>query len=284
MADHLTLLQRTNLDGFPKAGELIEITGAHELEASDRAILNLLFQHAHDSGRLSDDRAEWEIPIAMLRASRHKGNERVRDSLDRLMRVVVTVPLPDRKTGEARILKTHLLNFVDLSANEASESATVRFGVPEKLRPVLAGSNRWGRIKAEIVCSMTSRYAIALYELVQLRANLDRCIEAFPLARFRDLLGVPPGAYERGNDFAKRVIEPAILEVNGLSEMAVDVTLHRRSKFAPIESVTVAWWKKEGDEFRAVMQERNRSKIGRMARLRGEAETAVANAEIADRG
>jgi hypothetical protein len=38
---HLTVLQLTNLDGFPKAGELIEITGAHELEASDRVILNL---------------------------------------------------------------------------------------------------------------------------------------------------------------------------------------------------------------------------------------------------
>jgi hypothetical protein len=43
----------------------------------------------------------------LRRASRHKGSERIRDSLDRLMRVVVTVPLPDRKTGEPRILKTH---------------------------------------------------------------------------------------------------------------------------------------------------------------------------------
>src|SRR5664279_3046880 len=100
-----TLEQRTNGTGFPKAGELIEITGAHELEASDRAILNLLYQHAHDSGRLMDDTAEWEIPISALRASRHKGSERIRDSLDRLMRVVVTVPLPDRKTDEPRILK-----------------------------------------------------------------------------------------------------------------------------------------------------------------------------------
>jgi hypothetical protein len=33
----LTVKQFTNLDGFPKAAELIEITGAHALEASDRA-------------------------------------------------------------------------------------------------------------------------------------------------------------------------------------------------------------------------------------------------------
>jgi hypothetical protein len=273
---HLTLLQQTNLDGFPKPGELIEITGAHELEASDRAILNLLYQHAHDSGRLMDDGAEWEISIAALRASRHKGNERIRDSLDRLMRVVVTVPLPDRKTGEPRILKTHLFDFFDLSADEASERATVRFGLPKKLQPILTGSNRWGRIKAEVVCAMTSKYAIALYELVQLRANMDRCLEKFPLARFRELLGVPPGAYERGANFAMRVTDPAVLEVNGLSDMGVGVSLERRSKFAPIEAVTVTWWKKQGDEFRAALRERDRSKAGRMARLRGIVETAVA--------
>jgi hypothetical protein len=49
----------------------------------------------------------------------------------------------------------------------------------KKLRPLLVASQRWGRIKAEVVCSMTSKYAMALYELVQLRAGLDRCIERF---------------------------------------------------------------------------------------------------------
>jgi hypothetical protein len=269
------MLQRTNQDGFPKPGELVEITGAHELEASDRAIVNLLYQHAHDSGRLTGDRAKWEIPMAALRASRHKGNERVYDSLDRLMRVVVTVPLPDRKTGEPRILKTHLFDFFDLSADETSERATVRFGLPEQLQPILAGSNRWGRIKAEVVCAMTSKYAIALYELVQLRAATDRCLEKFPIARFRDLLGVPPGTYERGNDFAKYVIETARLEVNGLSDVGVDLALERRSRFAPIEAVTVTWWRKQDDESCAVERERDRSKLGRMARLRGEVETAT---------
>jgi len=275
MEPALTRLQRTNLDGFPKAGELIEITGAHELEAADRAILNLLYQHAHDSGRLGDKDAEWEIPIAELRTSSHRGNARVRDSVDRLLRVVVTVPLPDRKTGEPRILKTHLFDFFNLSADETSERATVRFGLPKQLQPVLAGSNRWGRIKAEVVCAMTSKYAMAVYELVCLRANMERCIETFPLARFRDLLGVPPGAYANGPDFRRKVIEPAVLEVNGLSDIGVQIEMVRRHARAPITAVTLAWWKKQGDEIRAAVRERDASKIGRMARLRGTVETAA---------
>jgi hypothetical protein len=122
---------------------------------------------------------------------------------------------------------------------------------------------------------MTSKYAIALYELVQLRAKMDRCVETLSITHFRELLGVSPGAYDRGNNFARFVIQPAMLEVNGLSDMSVELALERRSKFAPIEAVTVTWWRKEGDEFRAVMRERDRSKVGRMARLRGVSEATL---------
>jgi hypothetical protein len=36
--------------------------------------------------------------------------------------------------------------------------------------------------------------------------------------------------------------------------------------------VAISWWRKSGDEFRAAVQERQRSKVGRMARLRGQVE------------
>ncbi len=44
-----------------KSRELIETIGTHVLEASDRAILDLLYQHAHDSGKLIEENAEREI-------------------------------------------------------------------------------------------------------------------------------------------------------------------------------------------------------------------------------
>ena len=262
-----TTEQKTNAVGFPKPGELIEVTGAHDLEASDRAMLNVLYQFAHDAGNLIEQDAEWEMPLGRLRSVKHKGNERVRDSLQRLMKTSVTIPFNDPKTGEAKVLITPLFEFFELSADESVTRATLRFGLPRKLRPVIACSARWGRIKAEVVCSMSSRYAMALYELVQLRANMERCVEVFHIARFRELLGVPPGAYQRGNDFARKVLQPATLEVCKLSDMGVTVEVRRRSPRAPIESVVVAWWNHEGDAYREAMRERERPKAGRKARL-----------------
>lgn len=234
--------QRTNNAGWPKAGELIQMAGTHPLEASDRAILNILYQHAHNSGRMTDPTAEWEIPLCEIRPSSHQGNERLYESLQRLRRVEVTLsyyaPGKGNQEPEERLLLTGLFDFFDVSARELEKRATLRFGLPKKLAPLLARSDRWGRIKAEVVCAMTSKYAIALYETIQLRAHLDRCVETFPIERFREQLGVPPGAYENGTNFMTKVITPALLEVNGLSDVGVKVdcvadTPARRSPASP---------------------------------------------------
>jgi hypothetical protein len=273
---NLTVLQRTNMDGFPKAGELIEITGAHELEATDRALLNALFQHAHESGKLATPGATWEVSLAALRLSSHESNDRLRESLSRLLSVQVKVSYRGQAAREM-VLQTHLFDaFITPKDGGGPGGGNVRFGVPDALRAVLAQSGRWGRIKAEVVCAMSSKYAIALYEMVQLRANMDRCIETFPLARFRDLMGVPPGKLLRGPDFKRFVVDPAVVEVNGISDMGVTLSLERHNKTGAIEAVIVAWWRKESDELQAAMRERDRSKIGRMARLRGQVEVSSA--------
>jgi len=275
MGMSLTTAQKTNISGFPKPSELIEITGAHQLEAADRAIQNLLFQHAHDSGKMTQPDAEWELTFSNIRRTltKHESNDRVRASLDKLMNIQVVVHY-DSARGEPRTMKTHLLEFTDTDDRDG-DNATVRYGIPNKLRAALARSNRWGRVRCEVTYAMASKYSIALYELVCLRINLQTCVEAFPVERLRELLGVPPGAYADGQDFKRKVIDPAVLEVNSLSDMHVDVDLRRRHARAAIHEIAVVWRKQEGDEFRSSSKERNRSKIGRKARLRGQVEAVV---------
>jgi hypothetical protein len=63
--------------------------------------------------------------------------------------------------------------------------------------------------------------------------------------------------------------------------MGVQIEMQRRHPRAPAHAVTFAWWRKQGDEYRAALEERQRSKVGRMARLRGEVETVKALDELA---
>ena len=270
------MAQKTNADGFPKAGELIEITGTATLEASDRVILNLLYQHAHDSGQFTEPNIAFELPITDLLHSKHIGTERIRDSIARLLAVQVRVPIKHPSTGRPALLQTPLLHSVITPDKaEPGERAMVCYSIPDKLLSVLCTSNRWGRIKAETVCAMASKYAIALYELLQLRAGMDRCVEVFPIARFRELMGVPFGTYHDGTNFVLKVIEPAILEVNALSELGVAIEVRRRSPRAAIEAVAITWWKKESDQFRETIRERERPKLGRKARLKAQIQASA---------
>jgi hypothetical protein len=272
--------QKTNTLGFPKPSEFIEMTGIHTLEASDRAIFNVLYQLAHDSGKIMDPTAEWEVPLATLRQSfsRHESTDRMRDSLKRLNSVQATVRYVDDE-GQSREIFTHLFDFFDLPERELNSQQTLRFGLPRKILPVIRVSGRWGRIKAEIVCAMTSRYAIALYEMVQLRSGLEKCIETVSIERFRDLVGVPPGQYERVDNLMSKVITPAVLQVNGLSDMSVLIEGRRKHARAGVDRFDIAWWRKSPEEMAAAVQERNRSKVGRMARLKGAVETATPRLE-----
>jgi hypothetical protein len=267
-----TIEQRTNFDGFPKAGELIEMTGLEDIEASQRVIANLLYQHAHDSGRIADPTAVFEIPMATMRCalSKHESGDRLRASLTALMRVIVRVVYLDGMS-EQRIMISGLFRFLDISRRDLATSATLRYGISHELQSILERSQRWGRVKAEVYCAMRSKYAMALYEMLELRRNLDRCIETFTIERFRELMSIKPDAYRVGFDFERSVVEPAVLEVNGLSDMSVRIDLQRKHSRAPFHAATMAWWRKSPEELVMVIRERNRSKVGRMARLKGAA-------------
>lgn len=97
---------------------MISITGDHQLEAGDRIALNILYEHAHNSGRLTDPNAEVDIPLVRLRASMYESNDRVRDSLQRLLSVQVTVPFDNPGTGKPMELLTHLFDFFILPSPE----------------------------------------------------------------------------------------------------------------------------------------------------------------------
>lgn len=143
------------------------------------------------------------------------------------------------------------------------------------MREVIGRSQYWGRLKAYVICSFQSKYALALYKGLCLRANLQVSEQEMSVVDFQALLGIPDGKLERYPDLARRVISPAVEEINVLSDFRVEIRPLREGGLqrGKIRAFRVGWHRKEKKEWKACMDELMQPKVGRKARIKGKVET-----------
>ena len=261
--------QKTNLDGFVKPGELVDVRAGADLSLHDRRIFNLLVESAWSE--IAEDK-EHRIALTRLRGP-HKGGERVAESVSLLMTTLVEVPTT--LDGKPAVFKTQLLGDTTQVIDEDSPNAVLIYRFPAGLRRIIKESRYWGRIKSHVMFAFSSKYALALYEAVCLRSNLRVDEQAFSVDDFRALLGVEPSKYDVFKNLKMRVLDPALAEVNGLSDFTVELELLReggqlRGKLTGFQ---LRWEKKSSEAWRAVLDELTRPKVGRKARIRGRVET-----------
>jgi hypothetical protein len=201
---------------FAKARELIEIRGTDTLTLQDRRIINLLYANA---GAKLCDNVQHVISISELRGN-HKGGERVKDSIIRLMKTIVTVPDFDRR-GCTAGQNVQILSTTTITDDDDDPYGQVIYEFSPAMRAIIRDSTLSGRVRSAVVFAFTSKYALALYELVTARVNMKRkWQQEFSVEDLRALLGVPSNKLERVPNLLQRVIRPAVLEVNGLADLA----------------------------------------------------------------
>jgi hypothetical protein len=269
-----TIDQKPNGDEFAKARELIEIRGTGGLSLQDRRIINVLYANA--GPRLCDD-VKHIIGIAELRGT-HKGGERVKDSVIRLMTKLVQVPTKDAD-GKPATKFVAILSDTTVSDDDSNPNGQVIYSFSPGMRDIIKDSTLWGRVRSAVVFAFTSKYALALYELITARINLKHVWqEEFSVEDIRALLGVPEGKLTRIPNLLQRVIQPAALEVNGLADFGVKIEPIRKGgpKRGLVTGFRLAWWRKDIPELQAAYSELKRAKVGRMARLQQTVETPVA--------
>jgi plasmid replication initiation protein len=268
-----TLAQRDNLDGFAKAGEMIEVRQSSALTLHDRRVLNLLIRHAGE--RIADD-CEHVIAMRFLRSPNHKGGERVRDSIERLMTTLVLVPTKDSK-GRKATRRTTLLADTTTTDDEDSPQGEVRYSFSPTMREILRRSEYWGRIKPYVMFAFSTKYALALYEALCLRRNLSRSEQVFSVEEFREMLGVAPDKLKAFPQLKQSALTPAVKEINALSDFNVEVEPVRQGgqQRGTLTGFRVSWETKEPEVWSEVLSELMNSKVGRKARLEGTVESVA---------
>src|SRR5262249_15813401 len=147
-----------------KPGELIDVVEMSPLTLHDRRIYNLLLLNAWEN---LGEPVEHSIYKRELRGS-HDVNDRVGESIDRLMGAFARVP--SVRDGKPKIKKIHLLDSPEEEIND--KNGRLYYYFPLALRKVLKESRQFARLQKTVMFAFTTKYALALYEVVQKRGHL----------------------------------------------------------------------------------------------------------------
>ncbi len=139
------------------------------------------------------------------------------------MKTIVTVPDLDQR-GMTAGQNVQILSTTTITDDDDDPFGQVIYEFSPAMRAIIRDSTLWGRVRSAVVFAFTSKYALALYELLTARVNLTHVSrEEFSVEDLRALLGVPEKKLRRIPHLLQRVIAPAALEVNGLAHFGVEI-------------------------------------------------------------
>ena len=259
-SSYRTLDARPNAESMVKPGELVDLVEVTPLTLNDRRIYNQLLENAWEG---IDKPVTHVIAKSDLRGS-HNSNDRVGESLERLMSAIVKVQVT--WDGEPAIERVQLLGG---NIETLRRDGLLEYEIPARLRKILRNSTVFARLQREVMFALSSKYALTLYEIVQKRGNLKyRASEKFTLESLRGILGVPKGKLTSWSNLNLRAVQPAVKEVNALSDYIVQIEPIKTGR--RVTHVELRWWRKDRDGVDAAERELSFSKLGRKVRVAGQ--------------
>jgi hypothetical protein len=214
-----------------KPAELVEVDGAEKLTLNARRAYNLLLHNAHGPD-MATPHKRFTIPLSALKFS-HAGNERLAQAIKSLMRTIVTIRAADRVELVPLLGRTTI-------ADRRNDRGYLTYEFDPLLVELLRDSQIFAKLQLDVIHAVSSKYALALYEIVAKRARLSYVrSETFTIDQFRTMLGVEPNKLNTYSNLLKFAIQPAFDEVNRLAEF--------HAAFEPVKvgrrvgAIKVAW-------------------------------------------
>jgi len=263
-----TIDAKPNEVSIVKPGELVDVVEMTPLTLTDRRIYNLLLANAWDA---IAEPIDHKIPKRDLQQTLHKGTDRLGDSIERLMSAIVKVRL--QRDGK---WETERVNLLGPNSEPDASDGFVRYSFDPKLRKIILESTVFARLHKKIMFALSSKYSLALYEMIQKRGNMTRSYEEFTIKDLRGFLGVPEDKLSSWINLRNKAIDPAVKEVSGLSDFEVryePIRSTEKGKTKSIAAVKLIWSRKT--DLKDVVRELNNTKVGRRARINGAVESVA---------
>ncbi|MGE3283107.1 MAG: replication initiation protein [Alphaproteobacteria bacterium] len=256
-----------------KAVGVVEISEpAGQLSLTDRRLFNFLLAHAYPSlGR----RPAHVVRLADIRgfaAMARDGigdtdNRRLKNSIERLQKTLVAFNYLDSDKSSvwqsSQLLGTCIL---------AERTGELTYMFPAGLEERLAEPALYSYISLRVIYQFESKYALILYEILKRYADREAAEPywAVKTSELRDLLGCRERLKD-WKDFRRRALDPALDEIDRLSEFAVEVFEVRQGGGrggGRVVGLTFRIRRKERQEAEAVARELEKPRLQRRGERR----------------
>ena len=220
-----------------KATEVVEVRPAKSaaLSLAARRALNLMVQAAAGEA--------WQghkhvISKKALRGD-HKGNERIRDTLEELMTTLVVMRYTSPR-GKPSTLRATLLS---VTTEEDDETGNVYFQFTDPVRWLFQQSNTYAVLDARAIRAFESKYSMALYEI-----GCQLCGRRNPTVRYsiydlREILNVPSGTYKDFAQLRRYALDKARREIESLADFQMTMELEKQGR--RVVGVRLGFWEKD---------------------------------------
>lgn len=217
-----------------KALEAIQINVVvGELSLLQRKILNILLENAKT--RLAETEIH-EIPFReVIRRLNYNSNDYkpIRDALDEL---------PTRRIQWNYLNRGSEKDYgVSAYISEVKYVGNmVRYAYPPTVREMLHSPRRFAVLNLAVQNAFSRQYSLPLYEIVKQSLEAGET-PAYSVTQWRDLLGLPKGnSYGEFKHLRAKVLNPAVDEINGNSDISTAPVFHRQGRNIVALSFTVA--------------------------------------------
>jgi len=195
-----------------------------KLSLLKRKIANVLLLNAYDELTQVDEHSISIRDLAATAGFNSKDVELLKEAFRDLAKTTVEWNILSEDGNE------------DWTVSTLLSRATIRKGrgvclyaYDRELSKKLYHPDMYARINLTIQRKFRSSYALVLYENCA-RFRGVKTTGWISVADWRRLFGIEPGEYKEFKDFSKRVLKPAIAEVNRASDLAVAADYRRESR------------------------------------------------------
>lgn len=259
-----TIDMKPNHGEMIKAAETIAIVGVEKLTLQDQRVWNALLENAHGPELGEYDR-DFKIDITPLRAN-HNSNDRLEDSIERLMQTIARCRMPDGSIQRFQLLGGNNMGDPTRPRGEMT------YSFDKRLIEVLKGSGTFGKLELAVMDAFSSKYALALYEHMSRKVNLRHLWMAeYTIDELRDMLRVGKSQLKAFGNLKQRALVPAIEEINYWARFNLAVSYKKTGQ--RVTGVIFQWTPKDSKAVQEIKEELSKSKIGRMARRKKITET-----------